>query len=54
MIEKSKLVEDLLAAGFETGWATRGEKIVLWVNEEPIPREFIDYVELDEVNNANN
>jgi hypothetical protein len=48
MIEESKLVTDLLAAGFDTGWAVRGEKIVLWVNEEPIPVEFAEYIELDE------
>jgi hypothetical protein len=48
MIEQSKLVTDLIKAGFETGWAIRGEKIVLWVNDEPIPAAFADFVELDE------
>jgi hypothetical protein len=50
MIEESKLVNDLLAAGFDTGWAVRGEKIVLWINEEPIPAKFADFVELDQPN----
>jgi hypothetical protein len=48
MIVVSQLAENLIAAGFDTGWAVRGEKIVLWVNEQPIPAEFAEYVELDE------
>jgi hypothetical protein len=48
MIEESKLVTDLLAAGFENGWAVRGEKIVLWVHDDPIPVAFSEFVELDE------
>jgi hypothetical protein len=48
MIDQSKLSNDLIAAGFESGWAVRGEKIVLWINEEPVPAEFAEYVELDE------
>lgn len=47
MIEESKLVDDLLAAGFDTGWAVRGEKIVLWINDEPVPAQFVEFVELD-------
>jgi hypothetical protein len=44
----TELGQSLLDAGFESGWAVRDNKIVLWVNEEPIPDEFIEYVELDE------
>lgn len=49
MIEQSKLVNDLLASGFDTGWAVRGEKIVLWINPDPVPTKFEKFVELDEV-----
>jgi hypothetical protein len=48
MIEESKLIKDLLAAGFDTGWVVRGEKIVLWTNDESVPAAFADFVQLDE------
>jgi hypothetical protein len=49
MIEESKLVTDLLAAGFDSGWAVRGEKIVLWIHADPLPKKFEKFLELDEV-----
>ena len=53
MIEESKLIKDLLTAGFDTGWAVRGEKIVLWENSQDLPNEFSEYLELDEVGHDN-
>jgi hypothetical protein len=42
-----ELVEALNQAGISGGWVIRDAKIVIWENEEPIPSEFAEYVELD-------
>jgi hypothetical protein len=47
MMNILELIDALKAAGFDGGYAIRGSKIILWENEEPIPSEFADYVELD-------
>jgi hypothetical protein len=43
----NKLMEDLLKAGFKTGWVVRDGKIILWENADPIPTEFEQYAELE-------
>ena len=42
-----ELCAAITAAGFETGWAVRDGKIVVWENAEPVPDELSDCVELD-------
>ena len=46
-----ELIDSLKIAGFDGGYAIRGNKIILWENEEPIPSEFSEYVELDAESN---
>jgi hypothetical protein len=40
------LITELLNAGFETGWVVQGEKIVMWLNDEPVPVKLAEFVEL--------
>ena len=41
-----ELIEALSLAGIDGGWVIRDGKIILWENEQPIPSEFLNYVEL--------
>jgi hypothetical protein len=43
-----EIMDGLIDAGFDTGWVISGEKIVLWLNDEPVPAELAEYLELPE------
>ena len=45
-----EICEKLFELGFETGWAVRDEKIVLWENEQVVPKELKKFVQLDNNN----
>lgn len=42
-----ELCAALFVAGFESGWAVRDGKIVVWENTEKVPNALKDLVELD-------
>ena len=42
----TEIMDALMAAGFDTGWVISGEKIVMWLNDEPVPAELTEFVEL--------
>jgi hypothetical protein len=42
-----ELCEKLFELGFESGWAIRNGKIVVWENSKAVPKELKSYVELD-------
>jgi hypothetical protein len=41
-----QITNGLIQAGFDTGWVVQGEKIVLWLNDEPVPAAFAEFVEI--------
>jgi hypothetical protein len=45
----TEIIDVLAAAGFDTGWVISGEKIVMWLNDEPVPKKLEKYLQLDEV-----
>jgi hypothetical protein len=47
MMNILELIDALKVAGFDGGYAIRENKIILWENEEPVPSEFAEYIELD-------
>jgi hypothetical protein len=43
----TKLMQDLIKAGFNSGWVVRNGVIVLWENEEPVPADLQEFVNLE-------
>ena len=46
-MNQEELCNKLVELGFESGWAVRNGKIVVWDNKKEIPNELSDFVELD-------
>jgi hypothetical protein len=44
-----QIISALVTASFDTGWVVSGDKIVMWLNDEPVPKKLEKYLQLDEV-----
>jgi predicted kinase len=42
-----ELCDKLVELGFESGWAVRNGKIVVWENTTKVPNELKQYIDLD-------
>jgi hypothetical protein len=49
MMTHDEIIEALNDLGYQTGWAVRNGKIVVWQNESDLPAELSAYVELDTI-----
>jgi predicted kinase len=46
-MNQEELCDKLVELGFESGWAVRNGKIVVWENTTKVPNELKQYVDLD-------
>ena len=46
-MKHDQICKKISELGFDSGWGVRNEKIVIWENNEKIPDELLEFVELD-------